>query len=61
MGFKIVAYPLDLLYSSIKAMQESLEKIAVDQGPGPLEFDELKQLVRLPQYNSELQRFANKL
>ena len=60
MGYTMAAYPLTLLSASIKAMQESLDKIKTGQPTDDviLSFAETKDAVGFTAYSSEEQRYA---
>jgi len=59
MGFRIAAYPLTLLSSGVRAMQEALAALAVGQpAPRRLSFGELQALVGFPEYDEALRRYG---
>ena len=59
MGFRIAAYPLTLLSSGVRAMQEALAALAAGQpAPRRLTFGELQALVGFPEYDAALQRYG---
>ena len=59
MGFRIAAYPLTLLSSGVRAMQEALVALAAGQpAPRRLSFGELQALVGFPEYDAALQRYG---
>ena len=59
MGFRIAAYPLTLLSSGVRAMQEALAALAAGQpAPRRLSFGELQALVGFPEYDAALQRYS---
>lgn len=59
MGFRIAAYPLTLLSSGVRAMQEALAALAAGQpAPRRLSFGELQALVGFPEYDEALQRYS---
>ncbi len=59
MGFRIAAYPLTLLSSGVRAMQEALAALAEDRpAPRRLSFNELQALVGFPEYDEALRRYG---
>lgn len=60
MGFRIAAYPLTLLSSAARAMQDALAALA-DGAPAPrrLSFAELQAVVGFPEYDAALARYAD--
>ena len=59
MGFRIAAYPLTLLSSGVRAMQEALGALAAGlPAPRRLTFGELQALVGFPEYDAALQRYG---
>lgn len=59
MGFRIAAYPLTLLSSALRAMQEALAALAAGRpAPRRLAFGELQALVGFPEYDAALQRYG---
>ena len=59
-GFKLAAYPLDLLNASILGMQQALGELAQDGRPAPtntLPFAELQAVVGFPEYYDEEERY----
>ena len=59
MGFRIAAYPLTLLSSAVRAMQEALEALAAGRpAPRRLAFETLQALVGFPEYDEALRRYA---
>jgi 2-methylisocitrate lyase-like PEP mutase family enzyme len=53
-GYRIVAYPLTLLSSAIRAMQESLAALSAGRSPeGLLDFEVLREVVGFPAYDEE--------
>ena len=59
LGFKIAAYPLTLLLSSVRAMQEALVRLASgEQAPGRVSFAALRELVGFDAYDREAARYA---
>ena len=60
MGFRIAAYPLTLLSSAVRAMQEALVALAVGEpAPRRLSFGELQALVGFPEYDEALRRYGD--
>ena len=60
MGFRIAAYPLTLLSSAVRAMQEALAALAVGEpAPRRLSFGELQALVGFPEYDEALRRYGD--
>lgn len=60
MGFRIAAYPLTLLSSAVRAMQEALEALAAGRpAPRRLPFEALQALVGFPDYDAALRRYAD--
>lgn len=60
MGFKLAAYPLDLLNASIIGMRGALDALAVDGKPPEqlsLPFTELQEAVGFPDYYAEEERY----
>ena len=59
MGVRIAAYPLTLLSSGVRAMQEALAALAAGQpAPRRLTFGELQALVGFPEYDAALQHYG---
>lgn len=59
MGFRIAAYPLTLLSSAVRAMQEALEALAAGcPAPRRLPFEALQALVGFPDYDAALRRYS---
>ena len=59
MGFRIAAYPLTLLSSAVRAMQESLAALAAGRpAPRRLDFATLQAIVGFPEYDAALRRYA---
>jgi len=57
-GFKIAAYPLTLLSSAARAMQEALDALAAGaQAPARLSFGELQDLVGFAEYDDSLRAY----
>jgi 2-methylisocitrate lyase-like PEP mutase family enzyme len=57
-GFKIAAYPLTLLSSAARAMQEALDALAAGTpAPARLSFDELQELVGFREYDASLRAY----
>ncbi len=60
MGFRIAAYPLTLLSSGVRAMQEALAALATGRpAPRRLSFGELQALVGFPEYDEALRRYSD--
>jgi len=59
LGYRIAAYPLTLLSSAVRAMQEALEALAAGRpAPRRLPFEALQALVGFPEYDAALRRYA---
>ncbi len=59
-GYRIAAYPLTLLSSAVRAMQESLAALAEGRKPeGLLDFEVLREIVGFPAYDEESSRYGN--
>ena len=59
-GYRIAAYPLTLLSSAIRAMQESLAALAEGRKPvGLLDFEVLREIVGFPAYDEESSRYGS--
>jgi 2-methylisocitrate lyase-like PEP mutase family enzyme len=59
MGFRIAAYPLTLLSSAARAMQEALAALATGRpAPRRLSFVELQTIVGFPEYDEALADYA---
>jgi len=57
-GFKIAAYPLTLLSSAARAMQDALDALAAGaQAPARLSFGELQDLVGFAEYDDSLRAY----
>jgi len=57
-GFKIAAYPLTLLSSAARAMQEALDALAAGTpAPARLSFGELQELVGFREYDASLRAY----
>jgi 2-methylisocitrate lyase-like PEP mutase family enzyme len=57
-GYKIAAYPLTLLSSAVRAMQESLEALRLGRTPpGRVDFSTLREIVGFPGYDALLDRY----
>ena len=57
-GFRIAAYPLTLLSSAAKAMQEALVALAAGEpAPSRLSFSELQSVVGFPEYDAALREY----
>lgn len=60
-GFKIAAYPLTLLSSAARAMQQALEALAAGTpAPARLSFRELQDLVGFPEYDAALRAYEGR-
>ena len=59
-GFRIAAYPLTLLSSATKAMEDALASLAGKAAPPPrFSFSDLRELVGFPAYTSTLDTYAD--
>ncbi len=59
-GYRIAAYPLTLLSSAVRAMQESLAALSEGRKPeGLLDFEVLREIVGFPAYDEESSRYRN--
>ena len=59
LGYRIAAYPLTLLSSSVRATQEALASLARGETPpGILPFAELREIVGFDAYDAEQARYA---
>lgn len=59
LGFKIAAYPLTLLSSAVRAMQEALGALSAGTpAPARLSFAELREVVGFPEYDAALAEYA---
>ncbi len=59
MGFRIAAYPLTLLSSGLKAMEQALAALAGKGAPPPrFSFEALREIVGFPAYTSTLETYA---
>ena len=59
-GYRIAAYPLTLLSSAVRAMQEALTALKTDRHPDHLlSFEELKGVVGFTDYYQEEERYAD--
>ena len=56
LGYKIAAYPLVLISSAVRAMQQALKDLGGAES-GQVSFEELKRLVGFPQYYELEQRY----
>ena len=57
-GFSIAAYPLTLLSSAVRGMMDALKSLRIGESPdGPLPFEQLREIVGFPEYDSELGRY----
>jgi 2-methylisocitrate lyase-like PEP mutase family enzyme len=59
MGYKIAAYPLVLISTAVKAMQEALASLGRNPDAGQASFDELRRLVGFPAYYELEQRYRS--
>jgi 2-methylisocitrate lyase-like PEP mutase family enzyme len=60
LGYRIAAYPLTLLSSAIRVMQEALESLDRGETPaGLLDFAELREVVGFDDYDREAARYAD--
>ena len=61
LGFKLAAYPLDLLNASIVGMRKALDGLATGEGTPPadvsLPFAELQEVVGFPEYYAQEERY----
>jgi 2-methylisocitrate lyase-like PEP mutase family enzyme len=59
LGYRIAAYPLTLLSSSVRAMQQALASLGQGETPpGILPFAELREIVGFDAYDAEQARYA---
>ena len=59
LGFRIAAYPLTLLSSAARAMQDALAALAAGEpAPARLSFSELQELVGFPEYDASLRAYG---
>ena len=58
LGYKIAAYPLVLISSAVRAMQQALADLGSAES-GQVSFEELKRLVGFPQYYELEQRYRS--
>jgi 2-methylisocitrate lyase-like PEP mutase family enzyme len=61
LGYRIAAYPLTLLSSAVRAMQDALAQLEAGEPVPPerrLAFSELQALVGFPEYDAEARRYA---
>lgn len=58
LGYKIAAYPLVLISSAVRAMQQALKDLEGAES-GQVSFEELKRLVGFPQYYELEQRYRS--
>jgi 2-methylisocitrate lyase-like PEP mutase family enzyme len=59
-GYRIAAYPLTLLSSAVRAMQDALRALGQGETPkGLLPFDELREVVGFDDYDREQARYAS--
>jgi 2-methylisocitrate lyase-like PEP mutase family enzyme len=59
LGYKIAAYPLVLISSAVKAMQEALGSLGEGRDAGQVSFEELKRIVGFPEYYEQEQRYRS--
>jgi 2-methylisocitrate lyase-like PEP mutase family enzyme len=60
LGYRIAAYPLTLLSSAARAMQEALAALATGTSPdGLVPFEELRELVGFDAYDAETARYTS--
>ena len=59
LGYKIAAYPLVLLSTAVRAMQQSLVALAKGEAADEVSFDEIKRLVGFPEYYALEQRYRD--
>jgi 2-methylisocitrate lyase-like PEP mutase family enzyme len=58
LGYSLAAYPLTLLSSAVRAMNQALADLASgDPAAGVLEFSELREIVGFPEYDQEQARY----
>ena len=58
LGYSLAAYPLTLLSSAVRAMNQALADLASgDPATGVLEFSELREIVGFPEYDQEQARY----
>ena len=61
-GFRIAAYPLTLLSSAARAMEDALAALAGKSAPAPrLSFADLRALVGFPEYQAALDEYEDSL
>ena len=61
LGYRIAAYPLSLLSSAVRAMQDALATLGRGETPKDvLPFAELREIVGFDAYDRELARYAQK-
>jgi 2-methylisocitrate lyase-like PEP mutase family enzyme len=58
-GYKIAAYPLVLIASAVRAMQQSLAALSRGENADEVSFDELKRLAGFPAYYELEQRYRS--
>jgi 2-methylisocitrate lyase-like PEP mutase family enzyme len=59
-GFRLVAYPLTLLSSAVRAMEEALAALASGRpAPARVSFEALRDLVGFSEYDAALERYAD--
>ena len=59
LGYKIAAYPLVLISTAVRAMQQALGALAKGEETDQVSFDELKRLVGFPAYYELEQRYRS--
>lgn len=59
MGYKIAAYPLVLISTAVKAMQQALAQLGGGRDAAQVSFEELKRLVGFPAYYELEQRYRS--
>jgi 2-methylisocitrate lyase-like PEP mutase family enzyme len=57
LGYKIAAYPLVLISTAVRAMQQALEALALGSTADEISFEELKRLVGFPEYYALEERY----
>ena len=59
-GFRIAAYPLTLLSSAMRAMEQALSALAGQGAPPPrFSFEALREIVGFPEYTSTLETYGD--
>lgn len=60
LGYQIAAYPLTLLSSAVRAMNEALQDLAAGRpGRALLDFESLREIVGFPEYDAEQGRYRS--